>query len=89
MRRLAYMSHAARDRNRMVSGPPEPDPRQFRLDQGELICSIRVQDRTGLVRQMVIRQGERKNQVRVDGMREDHGWDYITRRLRTKLSSIT
>lgn len=37
---------------------------------------------------MVIRQGRRKNLIRVDGMRRDIGYDELFQHMRTKLSKL-
>jgi hypothetical protein len=71
-------------RARMAETPRDPEPRK--LDAGEFLGILRWHDASGEVRQIRVRQGARANQVRIDGMKRDHGWDYVLGRLRSKLA---
>jgi hypothetical protein len=58
-----------------------------RLPEGEFIGVLQWHDASGSVKRWTIRQGKRANQVRLVGMKQDHGWDYLTRKLRTRLGT--
>lgn len=62
----------------------EPD----RLPAGTFLETITRHGADGSVRRMVIRQGRRKNLIRVDGMRRDIGYDELFQHMRTKLSKL-
>jgi hypothetical protein len=92
-RRAKAISEAARlratrgwevRRARMAETPREPELRP--VPAGEFILFITVQFAHGEVKRLIVRQGARANQIRVDGMCKDHGWDYITQRLRSRLA---
>jgi hypothetical protein len=63
---------------------PERPPK--RLPEGEYLGTLQWQDMSGKVNRWTVRQGKRVDQIHVDGMREDHGWDYVLTKLRKRLS---
>lgn len=75
---------AAKERKRLAGGPREEEPR--RVPAGELLGVLQWAAACGEVKRIVVRQGERANQIRVAGCRRDHGFDWLMRQLRGKLS---
>lgn len=75
---------AAKERKRLESGRRDDGPR--RVPAGEFIGVLQWAAAFGEVKRMVVRQGGRANQIRVDGCRRDHGWDWVLRRVRGKLA---
>lgn len=81
--RTSALAHEAKARKRIAAGN-DGEPR--RIPEGEYLGTLLWQAASGEVRKMVVRQGNRSNNIKVDGMREAHGWDFIMRKLRSKLS---
>lgn len=80
---------AAKERKRLAGGPREEGPREEgprRVPVGELLGVLQWSAACGEVKRIVVRQGERANQIRVAGCRRDHGFDWLMRQLRGKLS---
>ena len=63
---------------------PERPPQ--RLPEGEFIGTLQWQDMSGAVRRWKVRQGKRVDQIRVEGMKDDHGWDFVLAKLRGHLA---
>jgi hypothetical protein len=82
--RKCAAARATRARKRQERPIPERPPQ--RLSEGEFLGTLQWQDMSGKVNRWTVRQGKRVDQIHVDGMREDHGWDYVLAKLRTKLS---
>ncbi len=53
---------------------------------GAFLGTFQFQFASGEVLKYTIRQGERRNQIRVDGYSGDHGWDWLMRQLLGKLA---
>jgi hypothetical protein len=83
-KRWSINAHAAKARKRLEG--PMPDRPPERIPQGEFLGTLTWQAASGEVKKMVVRQGDRANNIMVDGMRECHGWDYVMRKLRYRLS---
>jgi hypothetical protein len=78
-------AHEAKARKRIENAPfREPELRP--LPAGELLGVLQWHDASGEVKRMTVLQGSRANSIRVRGMKEDHGWDYVLRKLRAKLA---
>lgn len=75
-------------RKRMAENGPREIERP-RLDAGEYIGMLQWHGSDGEVRRMTIFQSKRRNQVLVRGMKQPHGWDYVLKKLREKLSQLT
>jgi hypothetical protein len=75
---------AAKARKRLERPPPERPPQ--RLPEGEFLGTLQWHDCSGKINRWTVRQGKRVDQIRVAGMREDHGWDFVLAKLRGKLS---
>ena len=68
-----------------MEGPaPEPEPQ--RLPPGTYLGTLRWHAPDGSVRQVIVRQGARADQIQVDGMSRSIGWDALVRHLRAVLS---
>jgi hypothetical protein len=83
--RLGKLGVAARARKRLES-PPDDEPR--RVPEGEFLGVLRWYAADGTVRQWVITQGDRANNIAVAsfGKRIVCGWDWLFRSLRKKLA---
>lgn len=75
---------AAKERKRLECGPRDDGPR--RVPVGELLGVLQWAAACGEVKRMVVRQGARANQIRVEGCRRDHGFDWLLRQVRGKLA---
>jgi len=65
---------------------PIPDRPPERPEAGTLLGSLRWHGVTGVVKQLVVRQGKRANSIHIDGMNREIGWDELFKNLRGKLS---
>jgi len=85
---LAKMAamRAAKERKRLEGTPPERGP--GRVPAGILLGVLQWQAACGEVKRIVVRQGARANQIRIPGCRRDHGFDWLFRQLRGKLSTL-
>tara|TARA_Y100000593_G_scaffold46048_1_gene87546 strand:- start:1067 stop:1276 length:210 start_codon:yes stop_codon:yes gene_type:complete len=52
---------------------------------GEYVGTIEYREWNGKVHRITLRQGARKNQLRIDGCKRDHGLTWILDRLRRKI----
>ena len=52
---------------------------------GEYFGTIEYRDWGGKVHRITLRQGRRKNQLQIDGCRQDHGVTWILDKLRRKI----
>lgn len=77
-------AHAAKARRRMEGPPPDRGPQK--VPAGTLLGVLQWHAACGDVKRITVRQGWRANQIRVDGCRMDHGFDWLLRGLRNKLS---
>jgi hypothetical protein len=68
-----------------MEGPP-PDRGPQKVPAGQFLMAMQVHFSHGEAKKLVIRQGSRANQIRIDGCRRDHGFDWLMRQLRSKLS---
>jgi hypothetical protein len=75
---------AAKERKRMAGPPPDRGPEK--VPAGDFLMSMQIHFAHGEAKKLVIRQGVRANQIRIDGCRRDHGFDWFVRQLRGKLS---
>lgn len=78
-------AHAAKARKRLES-PPDNEPR--RVPEGVYLGTLRWHAADGTVRQWIITQGDRSNNIAVAslGKRIICGWDRLFRSLRKRLA---
>ena len=55
------------------------------LKAGEYFGTIEYRDWGGKVHRITLRQGHRKNQLQIDGCKQDHGVTWILDKLRRKI----
>lgn len=55
------------------------------LKPGEYFGTIEYRDWSGKVHRITLRQGQRKNQLQIDGCKQDHGVTWILDKLRRKI----
>jgi len=84
---LAKMAamRASKERKRLAAPPPEYGPQK--VPAGTLLGVLQWHSAHGEVKRITIRQGARANQIRVPGCRKDHGFDWLLRQLRGKISN--
>lgn len=83
-RKMAAM-RAAKERKRLAGPAPEYRPRKPAA--GTLLGVLEWRSVNGDVHRIPVRQGARRNQIRVPGCRRDHGLDLLCSRLREKLTA--
>lgn len=85
-RRAGIASGKAREAKRIAAGERDQEP--MRNEPGSHLGVLQWHAADGRVRRWVLRQGKRKNQVSVPGMR-DGGFDSLLAKLRKHLSPLT
>jgi hypothetical protein len=56
------------------------------VEEGDFLGTLSWQGRDGVKRKWIIRRGGRRDQIRIDGTRKDHGWSWFLEKLRARLS---
>ena len=59
------------------------------LKPGDYMGTLQWRQCDGSVRKWIVRQGSRSNQIRIDGVKKEHGWTWLTDRLRVHLAQLT
>jgi hypothetical protein len=77
-------AHAAKERKRLAGPAPERETQKVPVDT--LLGVLQWTASAGDVHRITVRQGARANQIRVKGCKKDHGFDWLLRKLRGKVS---
>ena len=89
MNRVRWDKHKREIAAKIESGEIEIRT-DHRPKKGDYLATIRIfNGLDGSVRDLVIRQSKRQNQITIDGCKRPHGWSWVTGKLREKLSVLT
>lgn len=83
-RKMARARWAKRDAE-LAANPPEPGPEHTK--PGDMLGTLTWIANDGTARKWVVRQGQRKDQIRVRGWARDHGWAHFCACLRRHLNN--
>jgi hypothetical protein len=83
-KKMAAM-RAAKERKRLEGPPPDFGPQK--VPPGTLLGVLQWHAASGDVHRITVLQGARANQIRLAGCKKEHGFDWLLRKLRARISS--